>query len=72
MSAAKKRNAPTLIERTEALKEEVSDELDRICEQRRCREEGRAVPAATLRAHYMAKGGGSVFEAYLAAVKEGS
>jgi hypothetical protein len=69
MTATAKRKSdpiPTLAERVEALKEEVEAELDRLAELHR----PPSIPGPWIRQNWMGKGGGNVFEAYLAAVRE--
>jgi hypothetical protein len=66
-SAAKKApSLPTLAERIVALREEVEAELDRLSELNR----PPSIPGPWIRQNWMGKGGGNVFEAYLAAVRE--
>ena len=68
-NTAAKRKAepvPTLAERIEALREEIDEELTRLSEEKRPWN----VPGPCVRQGWMARGGGSVFEAYLAAIKE--
>jgi hypothetical protein len=65
-AANRKPSIPTLAERIEALREEVNAELDRLAEERR----PPSIPGPWMRQNWMAKGGGNVFEAYLAAIKE--
>jgi len=65
-SAKKAAPIPTLAERIEALKEEVEEALTALSEERR----PASVPGPWIRQNWMARGGGNVFEAYLAAIKE--
>jgi hypothetical protein len=65
-AANRKPSIPTLAERIEALREEVSAELDRLAEERR----PPSIPGPWMRTNWMARGGGNVFEAYLAATKD--
>jgi hypothetical protein len=65
-AAKQKPSISTLAERIEALREEVSAVLDRLAEERR----PPSIPGPWMRQNWMAKGGGNVFEAYLAATKD--
>jgi len=65
-SVVKKLSIPTLVERVEALKEEVSDALTALADLHRPSN----VPGPWLRQNWIAKAGGNVFEAYLVAMKE--
>ena len=65
-SATKKLTIPSLADRIEAIKEEASAALDHLSELHR----PPSVPAGWLRQNWLARGGGSIFEAYLAAAKE--
>jgi hypothetical protein len=58
---------PTLAERIVALRAEVEAELDRLSEANR----PPSIPGPWIKQNWMGKGGGNVFEAYLAAVREG-
>ena len=68
MKAATKRKdiVPSLAERIRALEEEAGDEIDRLAEATRHAN----IPAGVIRQMWMAKGGGNVLHAYLAAAKE--
>jgi hypothetical protein len=57
---------PSLVGRIEALENEVEAELDRLAEETRHAN----IPAGVIRQMWMARGGGNVLHAYLAAVKE--
>ena len=67
-TAAKKLklSVPSLADRIEALREEVSDALSALAELHR----PSSVPGPWLRQNWVAKAAGNVFEAYLLAVKE--
>jgi len=66
-SVAKRKDiVPSLAERIRALEEEASDEIDRLAETTRHAN----IPAAVIRQMWMARGGGNVLHAYLAAARE--
>jgi len=62
---AKKRN--DLAERLEAIREEADKELDRLAEERR----PESVPAGWMRLNWLARANGNIYEACLAAIREG-
>ena len=67
MKTAKRASAPSsLAERIEALEAEADVELDRLAEAHR----PPSVPAGWMRTNWLARGGGNVLHAYLAAAKE--
>jgi len=57
---------PSLAERIEALEAECDAELDRLAEETRHAN----IPAGVIKQMWMAKGGGNVLHAYLAAARE--
>ena len=66
-SVAKRKDiVPSLSERIRALEEEASDEIDRLAETTRHAN----IPAGVIRQMWMARGGGNVLHAYLAAARE--
>jgi hypothetical protein len=65
-STAKRLNVPTLIERVEAIKAEVEDELTNLSETYR----PPSVPGPALKRMWLAKANGNPFEALLIAMKE--
>ena len=68
MKAATKQKIadPSLAERIEALEAECDAELDRLAEETRHAN----IPAGVIKQMWMAKGGGNVLHAYLAAARE--
>jgi len=65
-AAAKKQVEPSLVGRITALEAECDAELDRLAEAHR----PPSVPAGWMRTNWLARGGGNVLHAYLAAAKE--
>jgi len=67
MAVAKRKLAiPTLVERVDAIGQEVDDELDRLAEVHRPSN----VPGPSLRRMWLAKAAGNKFEALKVALKE--
>ena len=58
---------PSLAERITALEEEVDQELDRLAEEVRPKDEHAAIPAGTIRRMWEARAAGNLFHAYLVA-----
>ena len=65
-ATAKKQVEPSLAERIEALEAECDAALDRLAEETRHAN----IPAGVIRQMWMARSGGNVLHAYLAAAKE--
>jgi len=64
----KKPKKQSLAARVKALRDECDAELDRLAEELRPKSERGALPAQSMRAMWLARGGGHIFDAYLAAI----
>jgi hypothetical protein len=63
----KQQKKQSLADRVKALRAECEAALDKEAEKQRPKGEGCALPAESMRAMWMARGGGHIFDAYLIA-----